>query len=135
MDTEIWIDKHILTGGPKVILYQAEGIAEVSAHIYPPHTESATARRVARTHFNATLHKRVIKLLGEGTGKVKMTMKTRIEYEITTPGTQPPEKLEEDTERDLNLSGTKLSHMAELYSPNDLPENIKLIYSVSFTKL
>ncbi len=135
MDTEIWIDKDILTEGPEVILYQAEGIAEVSAHIYPPHTESATARRVAQTQFNATLHGRVIKLLGEGTGKVRMAMKTRIEYEITTPGTQPPEELEEDTERDLNLSGTKLSHMAELYSPNDLPENIKLIYSVSFTKL
>ncbi len=27
MDTEIWIDKDILTGGPEVILYQGEGIA------------------------------------------------------------------------------------------------------------
>ncbi len=135
MDTEIWIGKDILTRDHKVILYQAEGIAEVSAHIYPPHTESATAGRVARAQFNATLHEKVIKLLGEGTGKVRMTMKTRIDYEITTPGTQPPEELEENTERNLNLSGTKLSHMAELYSPNDLPENIKLIYSVSFTKV
>ncbi len=71
MDTEIWIDKHILTSRHEVILYQAEGIAEVSAYIHPPLTESATARGVARTQFNATLHGRVIKLLGKASAKLE----------------------------------------------------------------
>ncbi len=37
-----------------------------------------------------------------------MTMKTRIEYEITTPGTQLLEELEEDTERDLKFIRNKI---------------------------
>ncbi len=134
MESELMMNKEIFITNYEIISLRDEGLAEVSARIYPTIQESDGDESVL-TGITVQLGDRVLNIFpGMSRIRIKMTMKTKVKY--LRSGKE--DESEESVEKELTKPALKFSHLAPLLSPRNVPgeeENVKIKYTVHFTQI